>query len=67
MFAVGYLLTILISLAIFLCVRSSLSVKVFIVAMLFMVFSFLIIPKLDSKVDALQYFSSLDAIRTRCY
>lgn len=64
MFAVGYLLTILISLAIFLCVRSSLSVKVFIVAMLFMVFSFLIIPKLDSKVDALQYFSSLDAIRT---
>lgn len=63
MFAVGYLMTMLISLAIFLCLKVSLNVKILIVAILFMLFSFLIIPKLDSKVDALQYFSSLDAIR----
>lgn len=53
----------IISLTIFLCLKIRLDIKILIVAILFTIFSFLIIPKLDSKVDALQYFSSLDAIR----
>lgn len=63
MFAITYLLIMLISIAILLCLRANLNIKIIIIALLFTIMSFLIIPKLDSKVDALQYFSSLNAIR----
>lgn len=63
MFAICYLLVMIISLVLFAFVDLSLNKKIIIAALLFMIFALIIIPVDTGAVDATKYFSFLDSIR----
>ena len=63
MFAICYLLVMVISLVIFAFIDLNLNKKILIAALLFAIFALIIIPKDNGTVDATKYFSFLENIR----
>ena len=63
MFAICYLLVMVISLVIFAFIDLNLNKKILIAALLFAIFALIIIPKDNGTVDATKYFSLLENIR----
>ncbi len=63
MFAICYLLVMVISTVIFAFIKLKLNTKIIIAALLFTIFALIIIPLDNGAVDATKYFSFLDYIR----